>query len=295
VASDGPGNNGLYTSELLKQMRVPGLSVTDMFMRVRAEVMKQTGSKQVPWESSSLVGSFYFNASAAKIAAGNNNGVTAPAENGNLSKVDPAAIELSYWETIKNSTNADDFKSYLKKYPNGQFAELANNRVKALEGTSRVSPSADTKASKDETPRENDTPSLADTMDWLKEKFASGSIKTGTVEKTNNRLIVGDGCTIKIDTYHAFIANALVYEYTVPLADMKPSYTAYPGGEQPRFRTTLSLDANGRKIYTVDEKGVKRGDNDNSIFFDVTDQDTADRIGKAFVHAIKLCKQKQIF
>src|SRR5205085_1156168 len=60
VALDGTGENGLYTAELLKQMQVPGLSITDMFMRVRAEVMKQTGSKQVPWEASSLVGSFYF-------------------------------------------------------------------------------------------------------------------------------------------------------------------------------------------------------------------------------------------
>jgi len=35
VASDGTGQNGLYTSELLKQMRVPGLSATEMFMHVR--------------------------------------------------------------------------------------------------------------------------------------------------------------------------------------------------------------------------------------------------------------------
>jgi len=69
VASDGTGQNGLYTSELLKQMRVPSVSVTDMFMRVRAEVMKQTGNKQVPWESSSLVGAFYFSGSAGSSAA----------------------------------------------------------------------------------------------------------------------------------------------------------------------------------------------------------------------------------
>jgi uncharacterized caspase-like protein len=60
VAADGVGTNGLYTAALLKMMRVPGLSVLEMFMRVRAEVMKQTGNKQVPWESSSLVGNFYF-------------------------------------------------------------------------------------------------------------------------------------------------------------------------------------------------------------------------------------------
>ena len=38
-----------------------------MFMRVRAEVMKQTGNKQVPWEASSLVGSFYFSGAPGRI------------------------------------------------------------------------------------------------------------------------------------------------------------------------------------------------------------------------------------
>ncbi|GEM_PF-6045585 len=42
---------------------------------------------------------------------------------------DPAAFELSYWETIKSSNNPDDFKSYLEKYPDGQFAALARNRI----------------------------------------------------------------------------------------------------------------------------------------------------------------------
>jgi tetratricopeptide (TPR) repeat protein len=49
----------------------------------------------------------------------------------NINLVDPAAIELSYWETIKNSNNPDDFKSYLEKYPDGQFASLAKSRAQA--------------------------------------------------------------------------------------------------------------------------------------------------------------------
>jgi hypothetical protein len=121
VASDGSGQNGLYTSELLKQMQVPGISITDMFMRVRAEVMKQTGNNQVPWEASSLVGSFYFSGGPGNPAAISE------------SKINPAAFELSYWETIKNSMNAEDFKAYLARYPNGQFAELATNQINALE------------------------------------------------------------------------------------------------------------------------------------------------------------------
>lgn len=47
----------------------------------------------------------------------------------NVALVDPAAIELSYWDTIKNSNSPDDFKSYLDKYPDGQFAALAKSRA----------------------------------------------------------------------------------------------------------------------------------------------------------------------
>ncbi|HYJ86543.1 MAG TPA: caspase family protein [Pyrinomonadaceae bacterium] len=46
-----------------------------------------------------------------------------------VSRTDPAAFELAYWDAIKNSTDPKDFKSYLDKYPNGHFAELARRRI----------------------------------------------------------------------------------------------------------------------------------------------------------------------
>jgi hypothetical protein len=49
------------------------------------------------------------------------------------SKEDEAATERTYWETIRNSTDPEDFRAYLKSYPNGVYADLANNRIKALE------------------------------------------------------------------------------------------------------------------------------------------------------------------
>jgi uncharacterized caspase-like protein len=60
VAADGDGDNGLYTQHLLQQMRIPGLSVEELFKRVRIGVTGDTGDRQVPWESSSLKGDFYF-------------------------------------------------------------------------------------------------------------------------------------------------------------------------------------------------------------------------------------------
>jgi len=60
VAQDGDGRNGIYTQNLLKHLNTPGLTVEEMFKRVRVGVMAETGKQQVPWESSSLVGVFYF-------------------------------------------------------------------------------------------------------------------------------------------------------------------------------------------------------------------------------------------
>lgn len=60
VAADGTGENGVYTAELLKQMKMPNLSIEDVFKQVRIAVRSQTQNKQTPWESSSLTGNFYF-------------------------------------------------------------------------------------------------------------------------------------------------------------------------------------------------------------------------------------------
>lgn len=58
--SGGTGRNGVYTSFLLRHMREPGQKVEEILKRVRADVVRATKDKQVPWESSSLIGDFYF-------------------------------------------------------------------------------------------------------------------------------------------------------------------------------------------------------------------------------------------
>ncbi len=60
VASDGHGQNGLYTKHLLENINTPGVPIEEVFKRVRIGVMNETGKKQVPWESSSLAGYFYL-------------------------------------------------------------------------------------------------------------------------------------------------------------------------------------------------------------------------------------------
>ncbi|MEM9781943.1 MAG: caspase family protein [Pseudomonadota bacterium] len=60
VAADGIGDNSPYTAALARAIALPGLAIEQMFKQVRVDVLAETGGAQVPWESSSLVGDFYF-------------------------------------------------------------------------------------------------------------------------------------------------------------------------------------------------------------------------------------------
>ncbi|MCE2995562.1 MAG: caspase family protein [Cyclobacteriaceae bacterium] len=60
TASDGTGRNGLYTQELLKAMKRPGRTIESVFKEVRYNVLKLSNDKQNTWDSSNIIGDFYF-------------------------------------------------------------------------------------------------------------------------------------------------------------------------------------------------------------------------------------------
>lgn len=116
-ASDGSGRNGLYTQHLMANMKIPGLTIEQLFKRTREgvenESEKTMGRKQSPREESSLKGGdMYFVPPIAK-------GTVA----------DSSSVELAYWNSISNGNNTADFESYLAQYPQGKFASLAKNRI----------------------------------------------------------------------------------------------------------------------------------------------------------------------
>lgn len=60
TASDGSGENGLYTENLLKELRVADAKIEDVLKRVRLNVRRTSSGQQIPWESTSLEDDFYF-------------------------------------------------------------------------------------------------------------------------------------------------------------------------------------------------------------------------------------------
>jgi hypothetical protein len=123
VAADGEGTNGLYTEELLRALRVPGLKVEEIFKRVRVNVTERSRGAQTPWESSSLTGDLVVNVTV------NVTTPTAPA---------PAPDRESlFWMSIKDGNDPAAFDAYLKQYPDGTFAPLARRRLAGLGTTTR--------------------------------------------------------------------------------------------------------------------------------------------------------------
>lgn len=120
VASDGSGANGLYTENLLREIKVAGAKVEDVFKRVRLAVRQASHGTQIPWESTSLEGDFYF---------------VAPADAGpadDAAKARTFAAELAYWESIEHAGRAAPFEAYLRRYPSGEFSELAQLQLDRL-------------------------------------------------------------------------------------------------------------------------------------------------------------------
>ena len=62
TAEDGTGNNSPYTTALLRAMAAPGKKVEEVFKDTRIELAHATNDRQISWESSSLIGDFYFSA-----------------------------------------------------------------------------------------------------------------------------------------------------------------------------------------------------------------------------------------
>ncbi|MBL8381023.1 MAG: caspase family protein [Burkholderiales bacterium] len=129
VASDGEGANGLYTESLLREMKVADAKVEDVFKRVRLNVRRRSGGAQIPWESTSLEDDFWF-VPPANLAP--------PTDRERAARF---AEELKLWERVEAANTPEPFEDYLRRYPSGNFNELAQfrlDRVLAQAGERRI-------------------------------------------------------------------------------------------------------------------------------------------------------------
>jgi formylglycine-generating enzyme required for sulfatase activity len=121
VADDNPASgHGLFTQHLIESLHEPGLTLDGVFNRVRTEVDRDSGHEQLPYIYSGVIGEFYFRPPAAGAVS--------------TSRPSTADPELVYWNSVKDGRDPALFESYLKRYPQGQFAEIARIKIDGLRG-----------------------------------------------------------------------------------------------------------------------------------------------------------------
>ena len=119
VASDGGGKNGLYTENLVREFSQRGTRIEDALKRVRLNVRLASRGTQVPWETTSLEGDVFIFKDAAKKLSEEE-----------LEK--ELEADIAEWGRIKSSKNVEDWVGYLRMFPNGRFAEIAQPRLARL-------------------------------------------------------------------------------------------------------------------------------------------------------------------
>ena len=98
---------GVYAPVLAAELVKPGLTVTQVFDAVQVQVANQTGRKQRPWSNNRI----YDTLCLAGCTININNS---------------ESVEQTFWSSAKD---CGDYRAYLNKYPNGDFAALAQSRL----------------------------------------------------------------------------------------------------------------------------------------------------------------------
>jgi len=60
LADDGTDRNSPFTAHLLTHIATPDIPIEKLLKLVRLGVIQETAGQQMPWQTSSLIGDFYF-------------------------------------------------------------------------------------------------------------------------------------------------------------------------------------------------------------------------------------------
>ena len=140
VALDGVGRNSPFAAALVRHLATPGEDLPTILISVRNDVMMATDRRQVPWEHSALTAKIYF---------------TPPKPTGATHE---QYVELTFWNAVKDSRNATVLRTYLDRYPKGEFAPVAARLIEQYELKAKAAlTNSDAEKRRDELPKSGDT------------------------------------------------------------------------------------------------------------------------------------------
>jgi uncharacterized caspase-like protein len=118
TASDGDSRNSPFASALVEHLPKPGLDLRRAFGFVRDDVLKNTSNKQEPYVYGSLGGNDLPLVPAKPAAAG--------------PQADPQASVRRDYELALQAGDRGAWEAFLRAYPGGFYADLANVQLKKI-------------------------------------------------------------------------------------------------------------------------------------------------------------------
>ena len=140
IAADGTERNGIFTKYLMKHMVVSNLPIELVLKQTRIDVARATDGRQTPWESSSLMGNFYFKSekgivTSEKADKSNITSEKSPSETKMATIVEDSKRNTEPWTGIWNFKFyfGDGYKFVLKQ--NGKTVKSTNDSNFYFSGT----------------------------------------------------------------------------------------------------------------------------------------------------------------
>jgi uncharacterized caspase-like protein len=149
VALDGGDGHSPFATALLKRIATPSIDIEILMRRVRMDVMSMTKGQQVPWSNSSLVEpGFAFNPGAAAATRADLNDQPTATH----------SLDLAFWDSVRDTSEAAMFRAYLNAFPRGNFAAEARSKLARLEPPTSKKPIATSKPAPSKKPVVSEKP-----------------------------------------------------------------------------------------------------------------------------------------
>ncbi|MEK6284445.1 MAG: caspase family protein [Acidobacteriota bacterium] len=164
---------------------------------------------------------------------------------------DPAGMELTYWETIKSSTDAEDFRAYLQRYPQGTFVALASRRARLGETNALTATN----------------PSALLTVDQILDRYLQAVGGKAAIEKATTRVAKGSYVQIQGTTN---IAGSFENYAKAPNKVATIMESQQYGKVQQIFDGTVSWIKNVRGgAYQISGEGLARVKRESDFYREV--------------------------
>jgi formylglycine-generating enzyme required for sulfatase activity len=136
VVADSGRSVSPFAAEFLKAVKVPGLDMDAALRRTKESVAKLTRGEQQVWLSAPVPAGLVVTDRPTTVANTDTRRTISPTgpqtQPDQRPKDQSEVYELAFWESIRSSENAAEYRAYLEAYPQGRFAALARAREQTL-------------------------------------------------------------------------------------------------------------------------------------------------------------------